>query len=121
MKSTFVFDEETMNEINEYDISNIRSKIHEMDSLDDRIAFLELSIEKVNESLYIITTDLEEFFSEEGSNDQDTQKNISVANYKQLVLRNSRFFLVEELIIWKNELINQLKIELAELKKQLNP
>ncbi|MFH0736003.1 MAG: hypothetical protein V1773_16135 [bacterium] len=117
MKSTFVFDEEAMNEINEYDIGTIRSKIHEMDSIEKRIEFLEISIEKVNEILYIISTDIEEYFSDEGGNDQDTQKNISVANYKQLVLRNSRYFLVEELIIWKNELILNLKNELAELKK----
>lgn len=109
IKKTFSLDEETMKEINSFDISSIRSVILEMNSLEDRISYLEECLSKINDLVYEISTDLEDFFSDNESNAELTQQNISAANYKQLLLRNFRFFILEEMIIWKNEQIAELR------------
>ncbi|HPN38670.1 MAG TPA: hypothetical protein PL041_09715 [Melioribacteraceae bacterium] len=113
IKKTFNLEEETMKEINNFDISNIRNIILEMDSLEDRISYLEECLGKINDLVYEISTDLEEYFSDNENSVELTQQNISAANYKQLLLRNYRFFILEEMIIWKNE-------QIAELRKQLD-
>ncbi len=114
IKKTFNLDEETMQEINNFDISNIRTVILEMNSLEDRISYLENCLSKINDLVYEISTDLEEYFSDNDSNLELTQQNISAANYKQLLLRNYRFFILEEMIIWKNEQIAELRQQIDE-------
>jgi hypothetical protein len=112
IKKTFNLDEQTMQEINSFDISNIRNVILAMNSLEDRISYLEECLQKINELVFEISTDLEEYFSDNENSIELTQQDISAANYKQLLLRNYRFFILEEMIIWKNE-------QIAELRKQL--
>ncbi len=112
-KKTFSLDEATMQEINSFDINNIRNVILEMSSIDDRIDYLENCLVKINDLVFEISQDLEEYFSDNESNDELTKQNIAAANYKQLLLRNYRFFILEEMIIWKNE-------QIAELKQMLN-
>ena len=94
IKKTFNLEEETMKEINNFDISNIRNIILEMDSLEDRISYLEECLGKINDLVYEISTDLEEYFSDNENSVELTQQNISAANYKQLLLRNYRFFIL---------------------------
>lgn len=120
VKNAFKFDENTLQEINEFDINAVRQKILNMESLESRVDYINNLLEKVSECIYEISVDIEDFFSDENSNDEETQRSLSVANYKQLILRNARYALMEELIIWKNEIINTLKKEIEALKlKQL--
>ncbi len=117
LKNTFKFDESTLQEINEFDINSVRQKILNMESLDNRVEYINSLLEKVSECIYEISVDIEDFFSDDNSNNEETQRSLSVANYKQLLLRNARYALMEELIIWKNEIINTLKKEIENLKR----
>jgi len=114
LKKSFLLDDMTMEGINEFDISVVREKLRGEGTVEGKIERLEEMFLKINDLIFEISTDIEDLFIEEKGNDENTKLYLSIANYKQLVLRNYRYVILEEMIIWKNELILELRTKIEQ-------
>lgn len=119
MADNFTLDENAINEIRDYDLLVIKQKLGEIERVEDKISFIELKLKELKGKLDQIAKDIESLDGKIDMNNLEFNKKISIINYKQMIFRNSKFGLLEELVFWKDRFIVKILSEKAKILTDL--
>lgn len=119
MADNFTLDENAINEIRDFDLLVIKQKLGEIDRVEDKISFIELKLKELKGKLDSIAKDIESLDGKIDLNSVEFSKKISIINYKQMIFRNSKFGLLEELVFWKDRFIVKILSEKARILTDL--
>ena len=119
MADNFTLDENAINEIRDYDLLVIKQKLGEIERVEDKISFIEQKLKELKGKLDQIAKDIESLDGKIDMNNLEFNKKISIINYKQMIFRNSKFGLLEELVFWKDRFIVKILSEKAKILTDL--
>lgn len=119
MADNFTLDENAIIEIREYDLLVIKQKLSEIERVEDKISFIETKLKELKGKLDSIAKDIESLDGKIDLNSVEFNKKISIINYKQMIFRNSKFGLLEELVFWKDRFIVRILSEKAKILTDL--
>jgi hypothetical protein len=119
MADNFTLDENAIVEIRDYDLLVIKQKLAEIERVEDKISFIELKLKELKGKLDGIAKDIESLDGKIDLNSIEFSKKISIINYKQMIFRNSKFGLLEELVFWKDRFIVKILSEKAKILSDL--
>ncbi len=119
MADNFTLDENAIQEIREYDLLVIKQQLHEIERVEDKISFIEQKLKELKGKLDGIAKDIESLDGKIDLNNIEFNKKISIINYKQMIFRNSKFGLLEELVFWKDRFIVKILSEKAKILTDL--
>ncbi len=119
MADNFTLDENAIQEIREYDLLVIKQQLHEIERVEDKISFIEQKLKELKGKLEGIAKDIESLDGKIDLNNIEFNKKISIINYKQMIFRNSKFGLLEELVFWKDRFIVKILSEKAKILTDL--
>jgi hypothetical protein len=119
MADNFTLDENAIVEIREYDLLVIKQKLSEIERVEDKISFIETKLKELKGKLDSIAKDIESLDGKIDLNSVEFNKKISIINYKQMIFRNSKFGLLEELVFWKDRFIVRILSEKAKILTDL--
>jgi len=119
MADNFTLDENAIVEIRDYDLLVIKQRLAEIERVEDKISFIELKLKELKGKLDGIAKDIESLDGKIDLNSVDFSKKISIINYKQMIFRNSKFGLLEELVFWKDRFIVKILSEKAKILADL--
>lgn len=119
MADNFTLDENAIIEIRDYDLLVIKQKLAEIERVEDKISFIELKLRELKGKLDGIAKDIESLDGKVDLNNIEFSKKISIINYKQMIFRNSKFGLLEELVFWKDRFIVKILSEKAKILTDL--
>ncbi len=119
MADNFTLDENAINEIRDYDLLVIKQKLGEIERVEDKISFIEQKLKELKGKLDQIAKDIESLDGKIDLNNLEFNKKISIINYKQMIFRNSKFGLLEELVFWKDRFIVKILSEKAKILTDL--
>lgn len=104
--------------IRKYDISFIRENVASFDSLEQKIRYLEDTNRELKKLMVELNLSLEKI-SLKNIPAIDFEKKLSVISYKNLMYRNARFTVLEELLFWKDQYLIKLIAEKNRLSQKL--
>jgi hypothetical protein len=119
MADNFTLDENAIVEIREYDLLVIKQKLSEVERVEDKISFIETKLRELKGKLDSIAKDIESLDGKIDLDSVEFNKKISIINYKQMIFRNSKFGLLEELVFWKDRFIVRILSEKAKILTDL--
>ncbi len=119
MADNFTLDENAIVEIRDYDLLVIKQRLAEIERVEDKISFIELKLKELKGKLDSIAKDIESLDGKIDLNSVEFSKKISIINYKQMIFRNSKFGLLEELVFWKDRFIVKILSEKAKILSDL--
>jgi len=119
MADNFTLDQNAIDEIRDYDLLVIKQKLNEIERVEDKISFIEFKLKELRTKLDSIAKDIESLDGKIDMNNIEFNKRISIINYKQMIFRNSKFGLLEELVFWKDRFIVKILSEKAKILTDL--
>jgi hypothetical protein len=119
MADNFTLDENAINEIRDFDLLVIKQRLGEIERVEDKISFIEGKLKELKAKLDGIARDIESLDGKIDLNNVEFSKKISIINYKQMIFRNSKFGLLEELVFWKDRFIVKIISEKAKILTDL--
>jgi len=119
MADNFTLDENAINEIRDFDLLVIKQRLGEIERVEDKISFIEGKLKELKGKLDGIARDIEALDGKIDLNNVEFSKKISIINYKQMIFRNSKFGLLEELVFWKDRFIVKIISEKAKILTDL--
>lgn len=119
MADNFTLDENAIVEIRDFDLLTIKQRLSEIERVEDKISFIELKLKELKGKLDSIAKDIESLDGKIDLNGVEFNKRISIINYKQMIFRNSKFGLLEELVFWKDRFIVKILSEKARILTDL--
>lgn len=95
-------------DIDAFEPARIKDKLHTFTEIKDKITYLQYVLERVIFELNKVAKQIEEYDRNPIADDDKATRFVSMTNYKLLMLRNSKFFLLEELVQCQSEYITLL-------------
>ena len=120
MADNFTLNEQAIEEIKDFDLLAIKQKLSEVVRVEDKISYIELKLKELKNKLDSIAKDIESLDGEIDLDNIEFSKKVSIINYKQMIFRNSKFGLLEELVFWKDRYIVKVLSDKAKLQSELN-
>lgn len=118
MNKVDLLDKTALDIIRKYDISTIKEKVSTFDSVEKKIKYLEETNRELKKLIEELTLSLEKI-SLKNIPAVEFEKKLSVISYKNLMYRNARFTVLEELLFWKDQYLVKLIAEKSRINQKL--
>jgi seryl-tRNA synthetase len=118
MSKTELLDYSALETIKRFDSSTIKENVAAFSSIEQKIRYLEETNKELKKLIEELTLSLEKI-SLTNIPAIEFEKRLSVVSYKNLIFRNARFTVLEELLFWKDQYIIKIIADKNRLSQKI--